>query len=294
MKIILFLIACLLIPAVLAIVHHVWLLERELRAEMQAGGATVTCRYGVLYGFICGAWSMLFGGIFWSVHQSGPAMFDKWGLFVGVPTALSVLLIWLYLITRITADELGVRSRVFIGWWKSAGWMQIVRVDHTSQPRGWFRLHTADGRVIRVYPGLIRVPELSAMILSRTPADVVAPDTRELLRRSALGEVIGVEQFNQRLYEQPSAMLHLAGGMAVAGLVCGAATWYGYAHEARLLMWWSRDVVQGLRQGALTFAAVFVVWSLTYAAVAAVNAFKRASQRRRDAAAGPGSTPKIQ
>lgn len=293
MKTILFLIACVLIPAVLAIMHHVWLLERELRAEIQAGGATVTCRYGVLYGFVCGAWSMFFGGILWSMHQSGPAVFDKWGLLLGVPTALWVLLIWLYLITRVTADELGVRSRGVLGWWRSAGWMQIVKVDHTSQPRGWFRLHTSDGRVIRVYPGLIRMPELSAMILSRTLADVVTPDTRELLKRSALGEVIGAEQFNQRIYGQPSAMLRLAGGMAVAGLVCGAATWYGYAHEARLLMWWSRDVVQGMRQGALSFAAVFVVWSLAYAAIAAVMAFKRASQRRCDTAAGRASTPKV-
>jgi hypothetical protein len=213
---------------------------------------------------------------------------------LGVLTALSVLLIWLYLITKVTADELGVRSRGVLGWWKSAGWMQIVRVDHTSQPRGWFRLHTADGRVIRVYPGLIGLPELSAMILSRTPADVVAPDTHDLLRRSALGEEIGVEQFNRRIYEQPNAMLRLAGGLALVGLVCGAATWYGYAHEARLLTWWSRDVVQDLRQTTLPLAAAFLVWSLAFAAIAAVTAFKRASQHRRDTAAGRGSTPQMQ
>jgi hypothetical protein len=292
MKTLLFLIACLLIPAVLVFAHQVWLLRLELRAPVQAGGPAVESRYGMFYGFLGGAWSMFFGGILWSVYQSGPATFGEWGLFVGVPTALSVLLLWLYLITKVTADELGVRGRGVLGRWLSADWTQIVKVDHTSQPRGWFRLHTADGRVIRVYPGLTHLSALSAMILSRTPADVIAPGTRDLLSRCAQGEEIGVEQFNERIHAQPRAMLRLAGGLVLAGLVCGIAAWCGYAYDARLLVWLSQETLSTLRQMAMSFALVFILWSLAFAAVATVTAIKRASQRRRDSAAG--HTPQMQ
>lgn len=294
MKVIFFLIACLLVPAVLTFVHQVWLLRCELRAPLQAGGVTVECRYNALYGFIGGAWSMFFGGILWTVHRSGPAALEKTGLLLGALTALSVVMVWLYLITKVTADELGVRQRGVFGWWASADWTQIVRVDHTSQPRGWFRLHTASGRVIRVYPGLTRMPQLSAMILSRTLGDVVAPDTRDLLRRSALGEKIDNEHLNQRLYVRPGAMLRLAGGLALVGLVCGTAAWYGYAHEAQMLRWSSLEVVRDLRQTAMAFALAFLLWSLGFAASAAVTAFKRAMQRRRDIAASPGGTAQVQ
>lgn len=294
MKAIFFLIACLLVPAVVIFVHQVWLLRRELRAPVQAGGMTVECRYNALYGFIGGAASMLFGGILWTVHRSGPAAFEKSGLLLGALTALSVLMVWLYLITKVTADELGVRHRGVLGCWGSAAWTQIVRVDHTTQPRGWIRLHAASGRVLRVYPGLIRLPQLSAMILSRTLGDVVAPDTRDLLRRSALGEKIGDEHLNQRLYVRPGAMLRLAGGLALVGLACGTAAWYGYAHEAQMLSWSSLEVVRDLRQTAMALALAFVLWSLGFAASAAVTAFKRAMQRRRDTAAGPGGTAQIQ
>lgn len=294
MKAIFFLIACLLVPAVLTFVHQVWLLRCELHAPVQAGGMTVECRYNALYGFGGGACSMFFGGILWTVYRSEPAVFGKLGLLLGAFTALSVLMLWLYLITKVTADELGVRSRGVLGWWGSAAWTQIVRVDHTSQPRGWFRLHTASGGVIRVGPGLTRLPQLSAMILSRTLGDVVAPDTRDLLRQSALGEEIRIEHFNRRLYERPGPMLRLAGGLALAGLVCGTAAWYGYAHEAQMLRWSSLEVVRGLRQTAMTFALMLVLWSLGFAASAAVTAFKRARQRRRDTAAGAGGTAQIQ
>lgn len=287
MKTLLFLIACLLIPAVLVFAHQVWLLRLELRAPVQA----IESRYGMFYGFLAGAWSMFFGGILWSVYQSGPATFGKWGLFVGVPTALSVLLLWLYLVTKVTADELGVRSRGVLGWWKHADWTQIVRVDHTSQPRGWFRLHTANGRVIRVYPGLTHLPALSAMILNRTLADVIAPDTRDLLKRSAQGEEIGVEQFNERIHAQPRAMLRLAGGLVLAGLVCGIAAWCGYAYDARLLAWLSQETLSTLRQMAMSFALVFILWSLAFAAVAAVTAIKR---RRASAADRPDATVQFQ
>ncbi|HEY9108818.1 MAG TPA: hypothetical protein VIN58_19235 [Roseateles sp.] len=293
MKAIFFLIACPLVPAILTFAHQVWLLRRELLAPAHAGGMTVECRGSALYGFIGGAWSMFFGGILWSMYQSGSAAFEKVGLLLGALTALSVLLVWLYLITKVTADGLGVRQRGALGWWRSAAWTQIVGVDHTSQPRGWFRLHTASGRVIRVPPDLTHMPQLSAMILSCTLEGVVAPDTHDLLRRSALGEKIGIEHLNRRLYVGAGPRLRLAGGLALVGLVCGTVAWYGYAHEAQALQWTGLEIVRDLRQAAMSFALMFILWSLGFAASAAVTTFKLALQRRREAAAGPSGAAQI-
>lgn len=294
MKFLLFLIACLLVPAVLTIAHQAWLLRQELRAPVQAGGTTVECRASPLYGFLGGAWTMFFSGILWSLHRSSPTGLGKGEALFGALAALAVLLIWLYLITRVTANELGVRQRGILGWWRSAAWTQIVKVDHTSQPRGWFRLHTASGRVIRVDPGLTNMPQLSTMILSHTLVHFIEPDTLELLRRSALGEKIGNEQLNQRLYVRSAPMLRLAGGLAFVGLVCGVAGWYGFAHEDQALRWASLSVIQGVRQAAMSLGLTFILWSLCFAAGAAVMAIKRARQRRRDAAASPGGTAQIQ
>lgn len=294
MKVLLFLIACLLVPAVLTIAHQAWLSRQELRAPVQAGGTTLTCRVSPLYGFLGGAWSMFFGGILWTLHRSSPAAFGKVAPVLGALMALSVLLIWLYLVGKVTANELGVRQRGILGWWRSAAWTQIVKVDHTSQPRGWFRLHTASEHVIRVEPGMTNMPQLSALILSHTLAHVIEPDTLELLRRSALGEKIGHEQLNQRLYVRSAPMLRLAGGLAFVGLVCGVTGWYGFAHEAQALRWASLSVIQGVRQAAMSLGLTFILWSLCFAASAAVMAIKRARQRKRDAAASPGGTAQIQ
>jgi hypothetical protein len=294
MKFLLFLIACLLVPAVLTIAHQAWLLRQELRAPVQAAGTTVECRASPLYGFLGGAWTMFFGGILWSLHRSSPTGLGEGEALFGALAALAVLLIWLYLIIKVTANELGVRQRGILGWWRSAAWTQIVKVDHTSQPRGWFRLHTASGRVIRVDPGLTNMPQLSTMILSHTLVHIIEPDTLELLRRSALGEKIGNEQLNQRLYVRSAPMLRLAGGLAFVGLVCGVAGWYGFAHEDQALRWASLSVIQGVRQAAMSLGLTFILWSLCFAAGAAVMAINRARQRRRDAAASPGGTAQIQ
>ena len=281
MKALLFLISCLLVPAVLTFLHQVWLVRCELHDQAQAIGTTVACRYSAVYGFFGGASSMFYGGILWTFYGSGRATFDGVGVLLGALLALGVLLIWLYLVTKITADELGVQSRGILGLTRSAAWTQIVKVDHTSQPRGWFRLHRADGRVIRVYPGMVSVPQLSAMILSRTLRDVIAPDTLDLLRRSAQGERIDNEQLNERLYVRSGPMLRLAGGLALVGLALGSVAWCGYAREAQMLRWASLELVQGLRQFAMPLALMFILWSLAFAAAAAVMAIKRALQRRR-------------
>lgn len=294
MKAILFLIACLLVPAILTIAHQAWLLRCELRAGVQADGAIVECRASPLYGFLGGAWSMFFGGLLWTMHRSSPATFDKGAPLLGGLTSLSVLLIWLYLITKVTANELGVRQRGVLGWWRSAAWTQIVKVDHTSQPRGWFRLHTASERVIRVGPGLTNMPQLSAMILSHTLGEIIAPDTRELLERSAQGEKLRLEHFNQRLYLRPAPMLRLAGGLALVGLVCGTAGWYGYAHEAQALRWLSIEALGDLRQTAMTFGLTFMLWSLGFTVGAAVQAIRRAVKRRREAGVDLGGAARIQ
>ena len=293
MKFLLFLIACLLVPAVLTIAHQAWLLRQELRAPVQAGGTTVECRVSPLYGFLGGAWTMFFGGILWSLHRSSPTGLGKGEALFGALAALAVLLIWLYLVIKVTANEQGVRQRGILGWWRSAAWTQIVKVDHTSQPRGWFRLHTASGRVIRVDPGLTNMPQLSTMILTHTLVHIIEPDTLEMLRRSALGEKIGNEQLNQRLYVRSAPMLRLAGGLAFVGLVCGVAGWYGFAHEDQALRWASLSVIQGVRQAAMSLGLTFILWSLCFAASAAVMAIKRARQRKRDAAASPGGTAQI-
>ncbi len=294
MKAILFLIACLLVPAVLTFAHQVWLLWRELRAPVHAGGTRVECRASALYGFIGGAWSMFYGGLLWTMHRSEPGGLEKVGLLLGALMALAVLVVWLYLITLVTADSLGVRCRGVLGGWRSAAWTQIVKVDHTSQPRGWFRLHMASGRVIRVGLGLTNMSQLSAVILSHTLGAIIAPDTRDLLERSAQGEKLTMEHLNQRLYVRPGPMFRLAGGLALAGLVCGTAGWYGYAHEAQALRWLSIEALGDLRQAAMTFGLLSILCSLGFLAGAAVIAFKRARQRRRDAAAGPIGTVPIQ
>ena len=164
-----------------------WLARARTRPRApQAAHTLAHPRSTLVVGLVCaGFFSVL---AVWSALFPGKTGSPLISLFFLSFAALGVPLVLDYRNARHELTPDGLRYGKLMGGNGQARWADVRQIRF-SQSAKWFRMHLADGRVIRISAMLQGLPEFAAAALGGVPPAAIDADTRALLEATARGEL---------------------------------------------------------------------------------------------------------
>jgi len=168
-----------------------WLARSRLRPPPQTESGTVLkLPVGLLVvGLVCAGMFGAFAYFSFSAPTGGPVVASVFSAFA----LLGCYLIYLFATEWYEVRPDGIAYRTMLGRTRVASWEDVRHVRYASALQ-WFVIRMQDGRVLRLSAMLIGLPALAHMLLSKVGGERLDPDSAEVVRQTASGNLPKVWQ----------------------------------------------------------------------------------------------------
>ena len=163
-----------------------WLSRSRTAAPQGAVGLLQQPRSTLVIGWVCTIFFAALAGLSRAFPGQNPTIWPTMVFLLFAAGGLVVVAEHHRGRHRLTPE--GLHYGKMVGRGGLARWDEITRVRYSDTSK-WFRLETADGRVIRVSVMLRGLPDFASAVLDHVPADSIDGRAQEILDTIRLGKL---------------------------------------------------------------------------------------------------------